>query len=173
MKRSLHSKHLGAAQNFLYGGDFECAACHAWVSANPIVSGVQNRNHCPYCLCSRHVDLHQAGDRLCACKAIMQPIGLTLKHGHDRYATDRSGELMLIHQCRSCNSFSLNRIAADDDTETIYAIFLQSANLPDEVRQQLAHQKIRLLSIEDHPRIQTRLLGKDLAEIGQSISFVA
>ncbi|MBP7227669.1 MAG: RNHCP domain-containing protein [Longilinea sp.] len=159
MKRSPHAKHIGAAATFLYAGDFQCAACRAWVSANPLLSGVQNRNHCPFCLSSRHVDLHHAGDRLCACKAIMQPIGLTTKKKHDKYAPEGNGELMLIHQCRACGSFSLNRIAADDDPQALYQVFLQSANLPADVQWQLAHQHIQLLRMEDKARLRARLFG--------------
>jgi hypothetical protein len=47
--------------------EFKCGHCHAFVSMEPILSGVQNRNHCPYCLWSRHLDLYEAGDRLSAC----------------------------------------------------------------------------------------------------------
>ena len=33
------------------------------------------RDHCPYCLCSLHVDINP-GDRACLCKGILRPIGL-------------------------------------------------------------------------------------------------
>jgi hypothetical protein len=46
---------------------------------------VRNRNHCPYCLWSRCLDLFRAGDRLSACKAPMQPVGLALKHTRKKY----------------------------------------------------------------------------------------
>ncbi len=44
---------------------FKCASCGAMVSTARESSGVNNRNHCPLCLCSRHVDEFKAGDRLC------------------------------------------------------------------------------------------------------------
>ena len=56
--------------------DFRCQHCGAYVSASRVLSGVSNRNHCPYCLWSRHLDLFEAGDRLAACKAPMRPVGL-------------------------------------------------------------------------------------------------
>ncbi len=62
-----------------YNKDFKCIHCHHLVPADSLVSGVINRNHCPYCLYSRHLDLHQAGDRLSACKSQMQPVALTFK----------------------------------------------------------------------------------------------
>ena len=57
-------------QTFLYQQvvGFTCIHCKREISSDPILSGVNNRNHCPYCLHSRHVDLYQAGDRLNACK---------------------------------------------------------------------------------------------------------
>ena len=42
---------------------FACRCCGAWISTDAWLSGVQNRNHCPYCLWSLHVDLFISGDR--------------------------------------------------------------------------------------------------------------
>ena len=105
---------------------FSCRYCQAHVYTQPLLSGVHNRNHCPYCLWSRHVDLHKPGDRLSACKAIMQPIGLTVKPGRDKFGMDCFGELMLIHRCKDCGKLSINRIAADDITERLLEIFYAS-----------------------------------------------
>jgi hypothetical protein len=101
---------------------FMCTYCHGFVSTGSGFSGVQNRNHCPYCLWSRHLDLFAAGDRLSACKAMMEPIGLTLKATRKKYGPSRS-ELMLIHLCVECTTISINRIAADDDSQTVFNIF--------------------------------------------------
>src|ERR1041385_5472097 len=107
-------------------GDFKCMHCHGIVSSAHFLSGVNNRNHCPYCLWSCHLDLYAAGDRLCACKGQMKPIGLTMKNGRNKYQLDKRGELMLVHQCIECGSPSINRIAADDDASTIIEIFQAS-----------------------------------------------
>ena len=107
-------------------GDFKCRHCHAHVSSAHFLSGVNNRNHCPYCLWSCHLDLYAAGDRLSACKGQMKPIGLTFKLGRNKYRRESGGELMLIHQCTDCGTLSINRIAADDDPSTIMAIFQES-----------------------------------------------
>ena len=40
---------------------FKCGRCRAFVG--PVVHGGRHRNHCPYCLASRHVDLRRPGDR--------------------------------------------------------------------------------------------------------------
>ena len=104
-------------------GDFKCANCHAIVSSMHMLSGVNNRNHCPYCLWSCHLDLYSAGDRLSACRAPMKPIGLTMKRNRNKYQLSPRGELMLIHECIECISLSINRIAADDDPESVLAVF--------------------------------------------------
>jgi hypothetical protein len=101
--------------------DFKCVHCHALVISDRRYSGVQHRNHCPYCLWSRHLDHARAGDRLSACKAQMRPVGLTEKRVHKKYGPQR-GELMLIHQCQACGKISINRIAADDDAQALEEI---------------------------------------------------
>ncbi len=107
-------------------GDFKCGHCQALVSSAHVLSGVNNRNHCPYCLWSCHLDLFTAGDRLSACKVQMKPIGLTFKTGRNKYRSESGGELMLVHQCVDCGALSINRIAADDDTTTILEIYQSS-----------------------------------------------
>jgi hypothetical protein len=107
-------------------GDFTCGHCHASVSSAHFLSGVNNRNHCPYCLWSCHLDLYASGDRLSACKGQMRPIGLTMKKGRNKYAAEARGELMLVHECTDCGTLSINRIAADDDSSTILAVFQSS-----------------------------------------------
>jgi len=104
-------------------GDFKCAHCHVIVSSAQFLSGVNNRNHCPYCLWSCHLDLYAAGDRLSACKGQMKPAGLTLKKGRNKYQREPRGELMLVHECVECQALSINRIAADDDSSSIIDVF--------------------------------------------------
>ena len=114
----------------LRGADDDGFACkHCGTSSRRLdLSGVQNRNHCPYCLWSRHLDLTEAGDRLSACKSPMRPIGLTVKATRKKYGPGR-GELMLIHLCTECNTLSINRIAADDIPGTVFAVFEGSFRL--------------------------------------------
>lgn len=136
---------------------FTCLNCKQQVSVNIYFSGVRNRNHCPYCLYSRHVDLHKAGDRLADCKAKMRPIGLTLKQGRNKYR--QSGEVMLIHMCEGCGKRSINRIAADDLVERILTIFDQALELDEHMRSQLELEGIHLLGASERKLVEAALLG--------------
>src|SRR5512138_1057286 len=140
-------------------GDFRCAHCHAPVSSAHVLSGVNNRNHCPYCLWSCHLDLFAAGDRLSACKAPMQPIGLTMKRGRNKYRLEARGELMLIHRCSACQILSINRIAADDDPETVMAVFQESFALDHHVRGLCQQYGIAILNAEHTEIVSTQLYG--------------
>jgi hypothetical protein len=83
---------------------FKCGHCKQFIGA-PITGGRQ-RNHCPNCLYSRHVDDTMPGDRKSTCGSLMKPTGLM---------TRRNGELVLIHECLGCGKKDPNRIAADDN----------------------------------------------------------
>lgn len=146
---------------------FVCIHCRNPVLTYSWISGVQNRNHCPYCLRSRHLDLHQPGDRLSACKGIMHPIGLTLKRTYKKYGSMSSGELMLIHQCQECGKVSLNRIAADDDPQLILAIYIASLSLDPELRALLAQNGIQPLCEQELPVLRRGLLGAVQEEFNQ------
>ncbi len=138
-------------------GDFKCTHCHVLVSSAHFLSGVNNRNHCPYCLWSCHLDLYAAGDRLSACKGQMQPIGLTMKNGRNKYRLDERGELMLVHQCIECGALSINRIAADDDPSAIVHVF--QASLENPVHNLHEGYGIRLLNIHDRDILFKQLFG--------------
>ncbi len=140
-------------------GDFKCGNCNRFVSADTMVSGTVNRNHCPYCLHSKHLDLRRAGDRLSACKGKMRPIGLTLKKANKKYAQKDQGELMLVHQCLECGKLSINRIAADDIDDYIYDVFRSSLQLTSAFRRTCLQNDIQLLQAEDEPVVQARLFG--------------
>lgn len=100
---------------------FICKNCSKEVSLNAV--GTRNRNHCPYCLWSSHVD-KKTGDRENFCHGLMEPIGLTFKkdEGIDKYGEKRQGEIMVVHKCQICGKVSKNRIAGDDNPEVILAI---------------------------------------------------
>jgi ribosomal protein L37AE/L43A len=144
--------------------DFTCKHCGFFVSANRAASGVINRNHCPYCLYSRHVDLHHAGDRLCACKGLMAPIGMTIKNSRDKYAIKHKGELMLVHRCTNCNRLSINRVAADDDPTKLLAVFKNSSLEMHLLQQICQEQGILLLKRSDKSLVHTRLFGNPSGE---------
>ena len=145
-------------------GDFKCAHCHVLVSSAHLISGVNNRNHCPYCLWSCHLDLYVAGDRLSACKAPMKPIGLTMKMGRNKYQLAARGELRLVHQCTDCGTLSINRIAADDDSATVMAIFGESLKLGHPIHALCQANGIVMLKADDAKSVHAQLYGRQ-AEI--------
>ena len=83
---------------------FRCRHCKLMVG--PIPSGGRQRNHCPNCLHSRHVDGKTPGDRASDCGALMAPVGTFARP---------NGEQVLVHQCAGCGFQRYNRVAADDN----------------------------------------------------------
>ena len=51
--------------------EFECENCGKHVPK----LGYSCRNHCPYCLFSKHVDV-TPGDRANECRGVLEPIGI-------------------------------------------------------------------------------------------------
>jgi len=139
-------------------GDFHCANCGAPVSSAHFLSGVHNRNHCPYCLWSRHLDLCNPGDRMSACKALMRPIALTTKPSRNKYG-EGYGELMLVHLCTGCQCISINRIAADDEPDMLLDVFNTSFMLPARTRNLLVGEGIHILSPESAVPLGRQLFG--------------
>jgi len=139
---------------------FTCEHCGSWVSKDKFI-GTHFRNHCPFCLWSRHVDLKKSGDRLSHCYGQMKPIGFIFKkEGFDKYGQPRQGELMLIHLCQDCGKISINRLAADDNDEMILKVFEDSQNLDSKLKQKLNENNIRLLDKSDEQEIRIQLFGK-------------
>ncbi|HSM72422.1 MAG TPA: RNHCP domain-containing protein [Anaerolineales bacterium] len=142
--------------------DFRCWQCGHLVSSMPMLSGVNNRNHCPYCLWSCHLDLYSAGDRLSACKGQMRPIGLTMKRSRNKYRLESGGELMLVHKCMECNALSINRIAADDDAESILTIFQESLLYGYRLIQRCGHKGIDMLEADEAEKVHEQLFGQSV-----------
>ncbi len=121
--------------------------------------GTKNRNHCPFCLWSKHVDEKVAGDRAAFCHGPMEPIGLTFKKEIvDKYGSLKRGELMLVHKCSECGKISINRIAGDDNEEKIMVIFAKSKD-NENLRKNLRKDNIELLSKKDEEEIKRNLFG--------------
>jgi DNA-directed RNA polymerase subunit RPC12/RpoP len=97
---------------------FICGNCGNGVVATE--NGTLNRNHCPACLWSRHVDL-RTGDRMSVCRGMMEPIGIWVKS---------DGEWSLIHRCVKCGSLRTNRIAGDDSYEELMRLASKPAVMP-------------------------------------------
>lgn len=91
--------------------NFTCGHCKRFVGALP--SGGHHRNHCPYCLYSRHVDALKSGDRLSGCGGLMAPIGAFQRP---------NGEHVIVHHCERCGFERFNRIQADDDFDLVLSL---------------------------------------------------
>lgn len=66
------------------------------------------RDHCPFCLYSKHVDL-MPGDRLNTCWGLLEPIGI--EKFKDSYK--------IIYRCQKCHALHRNIIARDDNMDLI------------------------------------------------------
>ena len=95
---------------------FRCAHCKRDVP--PLPSGGRNRNHCPYCLYSLHVDATTPGDRASDCNSRMAPAAKFER---------RNGEEVIVHRCLGCGFERYCRVGADDDWDLVAALPLIEA----------------------------------------------
>ena len=70
--------------------------------------GYSSRDHCPYCLYSKHVDINP-GDRQNKCQGILIPYQI------EKY----KNTYKIIYKCSKCNKIHKNVIAMDDDFNEI------------------------------------------------------
>ena len=70
--------------------------------------GYSCRNHCPYCLHSKHLDINP-GDRNCNCQGLMKPIGI------EKY----KNSYKIIYNCTKCHESHKNIMAVDDNFDII------------------------------------------------------
>ena len=94
---------------------FICGHCGGAVM--PVSNG-SYRNHCPYCLYSKHVD-KVPGDRSVKCGGLMAPVGIRYKSGKG---------YQIIHRCLVCGEEKANKVSDDinqpDDIEALTKIML-------------------------------------------------
>ncbi|MDP7421394.1 MAG: RNHCP domain-containing protein [bacterium] len=92
---------------------FLCEQCGQEVV--PLDNG-SYRNHCPFCLFSKHVDI-APGDRSSGCRGLMEPVGLKFRSGKG---------FQIVHLCRTCSVEKVNRVADNtiqpDDVEELVRI---------------------------------------------------
>ena len=69
------------------------------------------RDHCPYCLYSKHVDINP-GDRSNLCRGLMEPIGI------EKF----KNTYKIIYKCSKCNAIHKNIVAIDDNFDEIIKI---------------------------------------------------
>ena len=99
----------------------------------------------------------------------MLPVGLTTKRSRNKYARERDGELMVIHQCTVCEKVVINRIAADDSAALLFAIFESSYAMSAALQAELDNNGVSVLSADDRHLVWRRLFGKsplDIEDIG-------
>lgn len=84
--------------------NFTCENCHKNVNKLNYTA----RDHCSYCLYSKHVDI-MPGDRLNKCKGLLKPIGI--EKFKDTYK--------IVYQCQKCNQIHKNIMASDDNMDII------------------------------------------------------
>lgn len=83
---------------------FICENCGMEIS--PL--GYTARDHCPYCLYSKHLDI-MPGDRANTCKGLLEPIGI------EKY----KDSFKIIYKCSSCGDIHKNIMANDDNMDLI------------------------------------------------------
>jgi len=83
---------------------FRCSSCGADVL--PTTCGAP-RNHCPFCLFSKHVDLH-VGDRANPCRGMMKPIGVVAK-ARKNY--------LLVSKCLRCGEIMRSKTIPERDIQ--------------------------------------------------------
>ncbi len=88
--------------------DFICEVCGTEVKK----LGYTARDHCPNCLCSKHVDINP-GDRACSCKGILRPTSIE---------ATKKGNYKIVYTCEKCGMMKKNVVAKDDNYDQILEI---------------------------------------------------
>lgn len=84
--------------------EFICENCHKKVPKLEYSA----RDHCPYCLYSKHVDI-LPGDRMNDCNGLLIPIDI------EKFKQTYK----IIYKCDKCNQIHKNIVAVDDDMDLI------------------------------------------------------
>ena len=90
---------------------FVCEVCGMSVTK----LGYTARDHCPNCLCSKHVDINP-GDRLCECNGILEPIAI------DYTPASKKSDYKIVYKCKKCGQIHRNYAARDDNFDLILSI---------------------------------------------------
>ena len=88
--------------------EFKCDVCGNTVS--PL--GYTARDHCPKCLCSKHLDINP-GDRASLCKGILEPIAVE---------NAKKDMKKIVYKCKRCGEIKKNKVANDDNFDKILEI---------------------------------------------------
>lgn len=90
--------------------EFLCENCGKKV----LPLGYTARDHCPFCLYSKHVDI-MPGDRKNTCKGLLKPVGI--EKFKDTYK--------ILYRCEKCGETHKNIMAKDDDMDLIIELSRQ------------------------------------------------
>ena len=83
---------------------FTCENCGKMIE--PLVYSA--RDHCPYCLFSKHVDI-LPGDRANECHGLLEPIKI------EKF----KNTYKIVYKCQKCHQTHKNIMANDDDMDII------------------------------------------------------
>ena len=87
---------------------FICEVCGKKVNS----LGYTARDHCPYCLSSKHVDINP-GDRAEKCHGTLKPIAIE---------PSKKGTHKIVYKCLKCGMQKKNIAAKDDNFDLILKI---------------------------------------------------
>lgn len=85
--------------------NFKCEVCGEQVKS----LGYTARDHCPKCLCSKHVD-NNPGDRSCECQGTLRPIAID---------PGKKDLYKIVYACDKCGVIKRNKMAKDDNMNLI------------------------------------------------------
>ena len=88
--------------------NFICEVCGKEVEK----LGYTARDHCPYCLSSKHVDINP-GDRRAECCGVLVPIGIE---------NAKKGNYKIVYKCQKCGEIKRNIMAHDDNMDLVIKI---------------------------------------------------
>ena len=93
--------------------DFVCFVCGREVKHLSYTA----RDHCPYCLCSIHVDCNP-GDRANTCHGVLRPIEVV---------RGKKDTWKIVYKCDKCGEIKRNKAALDDNYDLILQIMSSKA----------------------------------------------
>ena len=88
--------------------NFICEVCGSEVEK----LGYTARDHCPFCLSSKHVDINP-GDRKANCGGVLEPIAIE---------NAKKGNYKIVYKCKKCGEIKRNIMAHDDNMDLVIKI---------------------------------------------------
>lgn len=95
---------------YMINENFICENCKKEVKKSEYTA----RDHCPYCLFSKHLDINP-GDRANNCHGLMEPIGI------EKF----KNTFKINYRCLKCGQLHKNIMLNDDNMEEIIRLSVQ------------------------------------------------